>query len=242
MGYKAALILGLLPQLLSAAIVCDMSAAASKGDTCESFVKAWGTTVEEFEALNPGVSCPSLTEGRKYCVIGTVTGGPDPTSTTTTTLKTTTKATTTTSSSKYEPTQPGVPANCDKFHLVASGDQCDTIEAKYGITDAQFKAWNPDVDEGCTNLWLNYYVCVHVPEATTTPSVPDPTPTPPAPQPQMPGVVSNCKKFHKVKAGDNCYSIDTAAGITLDQFRSWNTQIDAGCTNLWVNYYVCIGV
>lgn len=88
-------------------------------------------------------------------MIGTVTGGPDPTSTTTTTLKTTTKATTTTSSSKYEPTQPGVPANCDKFHLVASGDQCDTIEAKYGITDAQFKAWNPDVDEGMYFLPYN---------------------------------------------------------------------------------------
>ena len=148
MGYKAALVLGLLPQLLSASIVCDMSGAASKGDTCASFAEKWGTTVEELQTLNPSVSCPQLTEGQKYCVIGTATGGPAPTSSTTTTLKTTTKGTSTTSSSKYEPTQPGVPANCDKFHLVAAGDQCDTIEAKYGITDAQFKAWNPDVDEG----------------------------------------------------------------------------------------------
>jgi hypothetical protein len=33
-----------------------------------------------------------------------------------------------------------------------------------------------------------------------------------------------------------------AAGVTLAQFRSWNTQIDESCTNLWVDYYVCIGV
>jgi hypothetical protein len=48
----------------------------------------------------------------------------------------------------------------------------------------------------------------------------------------MPGIVSNCAKFYQVNA----------AGITLAQFRSWNTQIDESCTNLWVDYYVCIGV
>ncbi|RMZ44111.1 hypothetical protein AFCA_012912 [Aspergillus flavus] len=155
----------------------------------------------------------------------------------------TTLATTTTSSSKHEPTQPGIPSNCDKFHLVAAGDQCDTIEAKYGITDAQFKAWNPSINSGCTNLWLDYYVCVHVPDDTTTTTTtskpPGPTDTP---EPRMPGIVSNCKKYYLVKKGDDCYSIDTAAGITLAQFRSWNTMIDAACTNLWVDYYVCIGV
>ncbi|GFF34788.1 hypothetical protein IFM58399_03993 [Aspergillus lentulus] len=241
MGYKAAVVLGLLPQLLSASIVCSFSVAASKGDTCESFAASWGQTLESFKALNPGVQCPTLSVGQSYCVIGTVTDNPKTTTTTTsTTLKTTTTATTTTSSSKYEPTQPGVPSNCDGFHLVSSGDQCDTIEAKYGISDAQFKAWNPSINNSCSNLWLDYYVCVHVPGATTTSSSPQPTPT--GPQPQMPGIVSNCKSFYKVKSGDSCYSIDTAAGISLAQFRSWNTQIDATCTNLWVDYYVCIGV
>ena len=72
----------------------------------------------------------------------------------------TTLATTTTSSAKYEPTQPGIPSNCDKFHLVGPGDQCDTIEAQYGITDAQFKAWNPSINSGKSSysahvlLWL----------------------------------------------------------------------------------------
>ncbi|EDP47822.1 conserved hypothetical protein [Aspergillus fumigatus A1163] len=61
-------------------------------------------------------------------------------------------------------------------------------------------------------------------------------------EPQMPGIVSNYAKFYQVKSGDSCWSIENAAGITLAQFRSWNTQIDESCTNLWVDYYVCIGV
>ncbi|KAL4897793.1 hypothetical protein BDV59DRAFT_208451 [Aspergillus ambiguus] len=233
MGYKTAVILGLLPQLLYASVTCNFSAAASSGDTCASFASAWGQTVDEFKALNPGVSCPNLTAGQSYCVVGIVT---DPTSTSTT-------STTVTTSKPPPPlplppprgpapgpTQPGIPANCDKFHLVASGDLCDTIATKYSITEAQFKSWNPTIDDTCSNLWLDYYVCVHVPGAAT------------GPQPQMPGIVSNCKQFYKVKSGDSCYTINTAAGITLAQFRKWNTQIDAGCSNLWVGYYVCTGV
>lgn len=58
----------------------------------------------------------------------------------------------------------------------------------------------------------------------------------------MPGIVSNCKSFHKVQSGDSCYTIDQAAGITLDQFLLWNPTVNAGCSNLWLGYYVCVGV
>jgi hypothetical protein len=58
----------------------------------------------------------------------------------------------------------------------------------------------------------------------------------------MPGIVSNCKKYHLINDGDSCWSIYTAAGSTLAQFRSWNTQVDAACSNLWLGYYVCVGV
>jgi hypothetical protein len=58
----------------------------------------------------------------------------------------------------------------------------------------------------------------------------------------MPGVVSNCKSFHLVKSGDSCWSIYTDAGITFNQFVSWNKQVDSGCGNFWLGYYVCTGV
>lgn len=43
---------------------------------------------------------------------------------------------------------PGLAANCDNFHKITSGDQCDVIETKYGISDAQFKSWNSEINAG----------------------------------------------------------------------------------------------
>ncbi|CAG8893422.1 unnamed protein product [Penicillium egyptiacum] len=136
---------------------------------------------------------------------------------------------------------PGIVGNCDGFYKVSSGDQCNTIATKHAISEAQLKSWNSLIDDKCTNLWLDYYVCVHVPGATTT-SAPQPTPEPSGPTPKIPGIVSNCKRFYLIKDGDSCWSINTDAGITLVQFRAWNTRIDAACSHLWLGYYVCVGV
>lgn len=100
----------------------------------------------------------------------------------------------------------------------------------------------------CSNLWLDYYVCVHTPGAaappttitTTTSKAPEPTNS--GPQPQMPGIVSNCKKFYKVKSGDGCDAIAKANNISPAQFHAYNTFVDSKCTNLWLDYYVCTGV
>ncbi|ROW06500.1 hypothetical protein VMCG_04275 [Cytospora schulzeri] len=173
----------------------------------------------------------------------------------------------TTSSSGHEPTQPGLAANCNNFYLVQSGDTCITIESKYGITATEFYTWNPAIDssklmpqanlrpsslaweplltytpsKACSNLFLDYYwVCVGVPGATTTSSSAAPTPT--GPTPQMPGIVSNCADYYLVASGDTCEKIDSANGITLTDFLSWNTDVDANCDNLWLGYYVCVGV
>lgn len=95
----------------------------------------------------------------------------------------------------------------------------------------------------CTNLWLGYYVCVHVPGATTTSQGSStPTDTPSGPTPQMPGIVENCQSFHQVASGDSCWSIYTDAGISFEQFLSYNSDVDSSCSNLWLGYYVCTGV
>lgn len=81
------------------------------------------------------------------------------------------------------PTQPEIAPNCDAFHLVKQGEDCSTISATYGITGAQFLAWNPSAGKDCTGLWANAYVCVsivgHEPSKTTSPA-PQPTPTKPS--------------------------------------------------------------
>lgn len=251
-------------------VVCDFSTPANYGDTCQSMASDWGLTVQGFQDLNPGVACPDVVPDQSYCVIGTVTYPSATTTliTTTTTGTTTTNpsTTSTTSSSPYSPTQPGLVSNCNNFYRVASQDTCQTIEGKYGISPAQFSSWNPYINASkispetsrvgvisqdfphrltlflkteCDNLWLDYYVCVGVPGATTTTAAP-PTQTPSGPQPQMPGIISSCKRFREVQSGDSCYVIDNAEGISLSQFLSWNSYVDAQCDNLWLGYYVCV--
>ncbi|KAJ5369412.1 hypothetical protein N7509_014024 [Penicillium cosmopolitanum] len=229
MRLTATLAAGAIPATTAAltprAVDCDFSTTADAGDTCSSFASNWGLSVDNLKQLNPGISCPDLDASKSYCVIGTVTEERSSTTSTSTTTKptTTSKSTTTTvTAPSNSPTMPGVASNCDGFYQVSSGDQCDTIAAKYGISEAQFKSWNSQVDTRCSNLWLDYY--------------------PAGPTPQMPGIVSNCKKYHLIADGDSCYSINTAAKITLAQPRTWNTQVDASCSNLWLGYYVCVGV
>ncbi|KAK8012877.1 LysM domain-containing protein [Apiospora marii] len=260
-GLIPALVAAQHPAMLKRGIDCAFATSPDRGATCESFAAGWGLSVEELQKLNPGVTCPNIDIARDYCVIGEVTGDPDPTptttskisstSTTSTTLKTTTSPTTTTGAPapSNSPAMPGLADDCDKFYKVASGDTCDAIAKKNSITVAQFRSWNSLVDANCSNLWLDYYVCVHTPGAaapptttTTTTTSKAPGPTNSGPQPQMPGIVANCKKFYKVKSGDGCEAIAKANGISLAQFLAYNTAVDSKCSNIWLDYYVCTGV
>ncbi|KAK1779165.1 hypothetical protein QBC45DRAFT_432873 [Copromyces sp. CBS 386.78] len=264
---------GLMPAMVSAralsrrAVDCAFATAPDRGATCESFAASWGQSVDELKKLNPGITCPNLDDSKLYCVIGTVTADPTPSSstssTTSTTLKTTT--TTTTSSTKVSttsfssttaapaatnsPQMPGIVADCDGFYKVVSGDSCDTIASKNSITTTQFKTWNTEINADCSNLWLDYYVCVHIPGAvtqkptTTTMATSTSTAAPAATNsPQMPGIVADCDGYHKIVSGDQCDTIATKYGITTDMFLSYNSYVNAQCSNLWLDYYVCVHV
>lgn len=238
-------------------IVCTYSVVPTPGQTCEGLSQTWGLDVDRFRELNPDAQCPDLDSSKEYCVIGTVTSSPTTTTTTstttnptttseptppTTTTTTKTTATTTKSASDHDPTIPGLAGDCDKFYQIVSGDQCDLVEKKNGISDSQFKQWNSQINDQCSNLWLGYYVCVHVPGATTTSTSPGGSSPTNGPSLQMPGIVDNCKTFHMVVSGDNCYNIQAKYNISLDQILAWNSQVNHECTNLWADYYICVGV
>ncbi|KAF5486479.1 LysM domain-containing protein [Colletotrichum fructicola] len=256
------------PALVSAGLYvrrgveCFFEMAAESGETCESLASSWGISVNEFININPGVTCPNLEAGKNYCVVGEFT--PDepttsPSKPSSTTSSTTTKPTTTSQPSTtlrttttttapsgptVSPVMPGVVDNCDGFYKVQSGDNCDIIAQKNGITVAQLKTWNTDINAGCTNLWADYYICTHVPGAavptttmrttTTTTAAPGPTVSP-----VMPGAAANCDRYYKIQSGDGCDSVASKAGITVAQLKAWNTEINASCSNLWLDYYVC---
>ncbi|KAL2116055.1 hypothetical protein VTJ04DRAFT_10310 [Mycothermus thermophilus] len=144
-----------------------------QGDTCQKIVDKYKTfTLNDFYKWNPavGTSCTNLQVGVYVCVgIPSTPTKPITTSTARTTSTSTRKTststrTTTTTSSAPSPTQPGIISTCNKYYKVKSGDTCDKIRAAHNnsFTLQQFYSWNSGVGNGCTTLWVGYYVCVGV--------------------------------------------------------------------------------
>lgn len=133
--------------------------------------------------------------------------------------------------------------NCNKFYLVQKGDGCSTIASAYGITLADFYAWNPAVGTSCTDLDYDDYVCVGIIGQTAVPTTTTPTPTNgiTTPTPIQTGMVSDCDQFYLVQAGDGCQTIATSYGISLATFYAWNPAVGTSCTNLDYGDYVCVG-
>lgn len=131
------------------------------------------------------------------------------------------------------PTMTGSPSNCNAWYTIVKGDDCPSVEKKFGITADQFFKWNPAVSKDCTtNFWVGESYCVGVPES-------DPTPG----GPTMTGSPSNCNAWYTIKKGDDCPSVEKKFGITADQFFKWNPAVSKDCTtNFWVGEAYCVGV
>ncbi|GLA24712.1 hypothetical protein CBS147346_8935 [Aspergillus niger] len=145
------------------------------------------------------------------------------------------------------PIQPGMTSNCDSFHLVSSTDTCATIASSAGISLANFYSWNPSVGSGCETLWLGYYVCTGVSDTTTTTTTTSTTTTSTTtavttPLPTQSGMVSNCDAFYLVASGDTCTTVAQKKSVSVTDIIAWNPAVGTGCTNLWLGYYICVGV
>lgn len=220
---------------------CTKFHQVADGDQCGTIASDYGISQDNFYSWNAGVgdSCGSLWLDYYVCV------GVSSTSATKTTTTTTTTATTTSSGlTTPTPTQAGIVDGCTEFHLVEEGDQCGSIASVYGITTNDFYTWNPGVGESCSSLWLGYYVCVGRSSTTTTKTTTKPTSTTTTavstPTPTQAGMVSGCRAFHKVSSGDQCGTIASEYGISLEKFYSWNPGVGDSCRSLWLDYYVCV--
>ncbi|OBT87560.1 hypothetical protein VE02_03777 [Pseudogymnoascus sp. 03VT05] len=171
-----------------------------------------------------------------------------------------------------KPTQTGTICNCNKWYDVVEGDDCGTIATVFGIKLADFLKMNPAVSSDCaTNFWLGNSYCVGTstgacttststkPHSTSTISssysiIPQPsssyvqvtrsTATSWPPTQTQAGQVPYCNKWKLVYPGDTCASIQArySTSMSLDDFKSWNPALGAKCTNLFANYYVCVGI
>ncbi|RYP29460.1 hypothetical protein DL767_006729 [Monosporascus sp. MG133] len=162
---------------------------------------------------NPGVtpSCGNFLPEWSYCVEAVKEPLPSTSATTGEPMPTTSGGGGATSGiATSTPTQPGMVANCDAFHFIAAGENCQVIAQRYGISFAQMLAWNPSVGASCEGLWADVYVCVsvigHEPQPpTTTMTTTTSTSTlgngVAMPTPTQDGMVGNCDTFHFVEPG-----------------------------------------
>ncbi|RPA73864.1 hypothetical protein BJ508DRAFT_333633 [Ascobolus immersus RN42] len=220
---------------------CTKYYKAVSGDTCPGIVTKNGNTFTEqqLKTWNPalGSDCSGIWAGYHYCVA--IPGTP-------TTPITTVTATTTTSSGP-SPTQTGIIKTCTKYYKAVSGDSCEGIATKHKtFTTAQFISWNPDVGSTCNTLLVGYFYCIAIPGTPTTPlptsTIKTTTTVVVGPSPTHSPIASNCNKYYQIKSGDTCEKIQTSQKVTAANLGKWNPFIDSKCTNIWVGYWICVGV
>jgi hypothetical protein len=93
---------------------------------------------------------------------------------------------------------------------VASGDGCSSLAQKCGISQTQFRNYNPSAAAcGPTSVTVGEYVCC------SPGTLPDFSP--------KPNADGSCASY-TVQTGDNCANIAAANSITTDQLNEFNTN------------------
>jgi LysM repeat protein len=108
---------------------CAQSYTVVTGDTCSKIWTQYSLTEAQFRALNPTLNANcDINAGHTVCVKGSSASA------------------TTVTSAAPTPTSSG---SCKTSYAVVLGDTCSKIWAKYGLTEAQFRALNPTLNAAC---------------------------------------------------------------------------------------------
>ncbi|KAF1833739.1 hypothetical protein BDW02DRAFT_598793 [Decorospora gaudefroyi] len=74
-------------------------------------------------------------------------------------------------SSPGGPVHPGQPPNCNGWHTVVLGDNCENVSQRYGISLERFLEWNPAVSSDCrNNFWRESAYCVRIGKSSSEPT------------------------------------------------------------------------
>ncbi|KAG6847464.1 hypothetical protein H0H93_007975 [Arthromyces matolae] len=193
------------------------------GDGCSSIAASFGLTTLQLSTLNPGLKtdCSNLILGLAYCVFPTYpisSIGAD--------------------SSIPVNVAPGtITDGCLEYYTVVSGDNCGAIETNYGLTSAQFLAYNPEIAADCSNLQLDLAYCV---KTSTTTTSGDTGSSGGPPTNLASGSLTTCTEYYTVAAGDDCPTIETKYSIAAVDFFNWNPELNSGC-NILAGEAYCVG-
>lgn len=142
-----------------------------------------------------------------------------------------------------------LPPPCSITRVEQSSNTRQWIDQFDNFTLPQFMAWNPFAS---VLLQTGDIVCVGPPGGMYEPNIV----TPPPPQtssttttmttttstvaPSPTCETDPCTQHYTPVPGDSCWAIAEQFGITVDQFRQQNPQINEDCTNLQVGVNYCI--
>jgi LysM repeat protein len=141
---------------------CTSYHTVASGDTCNSMEVAASISATDLLRWNPEVNvvtCTNIQLGAAYCIGG---GGEYPRT-----------------EASWRPSHVFAGNQCSKRYTVASGDYCSKVETTVGLTDAQFRSYNPWLDANC-DMQVGQVMCVG-PNAggSTTTSTTSSSTTPP---------------------------------------------------------------
>ncbi|KAL4801183.1 hypothetical protein BDV18DRAFT_149844 [Aspergillus unguis] len=142
------------------------------------------------------------------------------------------------------------PCEIDVFY---DNPTCEELASRYSsdlqpVTLTQLLAWNPHIEGSCGSLNFVQRVCKGPPGGRFKPTGVISAPTgaseyfttaTPA-EPTQSGTVGSCGRYYQVVSGDTCNSIALRFGLSFVDLQSLNTQIWDNCTNLWLDYDVCV--
>ncbi|CAE6441256.1 unnamed protein product [Rhizoctonia solani] len=222
-------------QVLCLPSACETYTVKS-GDTCDSIVASRPMDISLAQLLtwnsfiNPW--CTNLVAGTTIC-IRTPGGAFSPNSTIDAPIPTGTLITTATPAPTG--TAPGAPTNCGRWYIVSAGETCNTVILSQGITMADFRAANPQINNDCTNLWADTAYCVY-----QVIKGPVPSSYVNAPSTIAHGTTTNCYQYYTAVSGDTCTAISYSQVASVEDILRWNLGLNAQCTNLAVGSSYCV--
>ncbi|KAK1984913.1 LysM domain-containing protein [Colletotrichum cereale] len=136
------------------------------------------------------------------------------------------------------PVQGPLPTDCVEYYQARSGETCRHIVATHkSITESQFLAWHPFLNNNCDGLWAGYYYCLWVGNQIPEPPVQTTVPTP-----VDPDTTSDCRAWF-LSDGLTCDDFVLLFGrFSLADFIKWNPQLGLSCENMRPEYWYCVAV
>ncbi|KAH7070252.1 carbohydrate-binding module family 18 protein [Paraphoma chrysanthemicola] len=145
-----------------------------------------------------------------------------------------------------------LPKSCEG-EVIWDGQSCAQLAAQYSsdklnVTEMMFLSWNPNIVGDCSRLKPGQRVCSRPPGGQFTPTgvIYAPTAagsyysTASAAAPTRTGTTASCGLYHTVVSGDTCNSVALRYGIKFQTIKDLNNVIDDTCTNLWLDYAICV--